>query len=114
MGKGFGCSGCRRTAQTARSRRSREVSDSFVTVTHPFHPLAGQRLRVLFERRGKTTGLAFSCEGGPLGSVMLPVEWTDRGSPAGPQPLGFEELVALASLVRALATRQGSEDRCPP
>jgi len=42
--------GYRRTAQTARFRKSREV-ESFLTVTHPFHPLAGQRLRVLFERR---------------------------------------------------------------
>jgi hypothetical protein len=24
-------------------------------------------------------GVAVSCEGGPLGSVMLPLEWTDRG-----------------------------------
>jgi hypothetical protein len=32
-------------------RRSSEVSESFLVVTHPFHPLSGQWLRVLFERR---------------------------------------------------------------
>jgi hypothetical protein len=68
--------------------------------------LAGQRLRVLFERRYAVNGLAFSCEGGPLGTVMLPVDWTDRGKPAAERALGYEELVELAGLMRALATRR--------
>ena len=88
-------------------RRLGEDSESFLTVTHPFHPLAGQRLRVLFERRYKATGLSLCCEGGPVGSVMLPVDWTDRGKPAAARALGFEELVELAALVHALATRRG-------
>ena len=97
---------CRRTPQTARSRRLREDSESFLTVTHPFHPLAGQRLRVLFERHYKATGLSLCCEGGPAGTVMLPVAWTDRGKPAGQRALGYEELVELAELVHALTTRR--------
>jgi len=76
-------------------------------VTHPFHPLAGQRLRVLFERRYRLTGLGFCCEGGPLGSVMLPVGWTDRGAAPGPRALGYEQLVELTALLRALATHRG-------
>jgi Family of unknown function (DUF5372) len=55
-------------------------------VTHPFHPLAGQRLRVLFERK-LAGGLAVSCEGGPLGSLMVPLAWTDRGVSAADAPL---------------------------
>lgn len=98
--------GFRRTPQTARSRKSREDSESFLTVTHPFHPLAGRRLRVLFERRYKATGVAFCCEGGPLGSVILPAGWTDRGVAASAHPLGYEQLAELAALVRALATRR--------
>ena len=70
--------------------------------------MTGQRLRVLFERRYKATGLAFSCEGGPLGTVMLPVAWTDRGAPAAERPLGYEELIELAALVHALTTRRES------
>ncbi len=69
--------------------------------------MAGQRLRVLFERRYKASGLAFCCEAGPAGSVMLPVAWTDRGRPAGPRALGYEELVELAALVGVVATRRG-------
>jgi len=72
-------------------------------VTHPFHPLAGQRLRVLFERR-LAGGLAFSCEGGPLGSLMLPLVWTDRGDAAA-APLSYEVLVELAEVVAAVKTR---------
>jgi len=99
--------GYRRTSQTASSRKPREVGESFLTVTHPFHPLCGERLRVLFERRYQVTGLAFCCEGGPLGSVMLPITWTDRAEPPGAQALGFEQLVELAALVGALVTRRG-------
>jgi hypothetical protein len=68
--------------------------------------LAGQRLRVLFERCYEAGGLALCCEGGPLGSVMLPVDWTDRGKPAAQTALGYEELIELAALVRAVATRR--------
>jgi uncharacterized protein DUF5372 len=73
-------------------------------VTHPFHPLAGQRLRVLFERR-LPSGLALSCEGGPLGSVMLPLAWTDRGPAAAEAPLTYEALTELAAVVSAVAAR---------
>jgi hypothetical protein len=62
---------------------------------------------VLFERRYKATGVAFCCEGGPLGSVMLPASWTDRDEPAAAQALGYEQLVELAGLVRALVTHRG-------
>src|SRR5438876_6203587 len=98
--------GSRRNPQTARSRRDREVPESFVTVTHPFHPLSGQRLRVLFERR-LAGGVAVSCEGGPLGSLMLPVTWTDRGAPAADAPLTYEVLIELAGAVSAVQSRHG-------
>jgi hypothetical protein len=71
-------------------------------VTHPFHPLAGQRLVVLLERRRASTGLVYVCEGGPRGRVTLPVAWTDRApTPAGHR-LTVGGLVALASLVGAI------------
>jgi hypothetical protein len=95
-----------RNPQTARSRRDREVPESFVTVTHPFHPLAGQRLRVLFERK-LAGGLAVSCEGGPLGSLMLPLAWTDRGPGPAAAPLSYEVLADLAEAVSAVRSRHG-------
>jgi hypothetical protein len=73
-------------------------------VTHPFHPLSGQRLRVLFERR-LAGGLAVSCEGGPLGSLMVPLGWTDRGPAAAEAPLTYEVLIGLAAAVSAVSAR---------
>ena len=73
-------------------------------MTHPFHPLSGQRLRVLFERK-LPGGVAVSCEGGPLGSVMLPLAWTDRVGAAAEGPLTYEVLMDLAAVVSAVATR---------
>jgi Family of unknown function (DUF5372) len=99
-------SGYPRVPQTTRSRRGGGVPESFVTVTHPFHPLSGQRLRVLFERK-LADGLAVSCEGGPLGSLMLPVTWTDRGVPAADAPLTYEVLIDLAGVVSAVKSRHG-------
>jgi hypothetical protein len=95
---------CRRNPQTARSRRDREVPESFVTVTHPFHPLAGRRLRVLFERK-LAGGLAVSCEGGPLGSLMVPLAWTDRGPAGADAALTYEVLAELAGVVSAISAR---------
>ena len=69
-------------------------------MTHPFHPLSGQRLRVLFERK-VPGGVAVSCEGGPLGSVMLPLAWTDRDPAAAGGPLTYEVLIELAAVVSA-------------
>src|SRR5947199_1336673 len=90
--------------QTARSRRDREVPESFVTVTHPFHPLSGRRLRVLLERK-LAAGPAVSCEGGPLGSLLVPLAWTDRGVPAGDAPLTYEVLIVLAGVVPGVNSR---------
>jgi len=58
-----------------------------MTMTSPGSTAAArQRLRVLFERK-LPSGLAVSCEGGPLGSVLLPLAWTDRGPAAADRPL---------------------------
>jgi uncharacterized protein DUF5372 len=73
-------------------------------VTHPFHPLSGQRLRVLFERK-LPGGVAVSCEGGPLGSVMVPLAWTDRGPAAAEGLLTYEVLIGLAAAVSAVSAR---------
>ena len=73
-----------------------------MVVTHPFHPLVGQRLRILFERRRASTELVYVCEGGPGGRVTLPVAWTDRAPAPAAHRLTAEGLVALAALVGAI------------
>ncbi|MGH9119141.1 MAG: DUF5372 family protein, partial [Acidimicrobiales bacterium] len=90
-----------RSLHRAGSSRLSAVSDS-VVVTHPFHPLVGQRVVVILERRRAGAELVLVCEGGPAGRVTLPVGWTDRT----PAPLGHrlaaEGLVELAGLVAVL------------
>lgn len=73
-------------------------------MTHPFHPLSGQRLLVLLERK-LPSGMVVICEGGPLGSVQLPADWTDRGLPAAAGPLTFEVLIGLAAAIEAVRPR---------
>jgi hypothetical protein len=63
---------------------------------------------VLFERK-LAGGLAVSCEGGPLGSLMVPVTWTDRGVPAADAPLTYEVLIELAGLSRLLNRDTGGD-----
>jgi hypothetical protein len=76
----------------------------FVVVTHPFHPLAGQRLEVLYvKRRGPDTVLV--CSGGVSGQVTLPRSWTDRGEPPAGRRLSAEGLAGLATLSRSLQGR---------
>jgi Family of unknown function (DUF5372) len=72
-----------------------------LVVTHPFHPLHGERLEVLFERR-RGGGRVYVCEGGLLGSVTLPEDATDRGRPPAERPLTYELVAELGAVVAAL------------
>ena len=60
---------------------------------------------MLFERR-LPTGLAYSCDGGALGRMLLPVAWTDRAATGRPARLSYEVLAELAELMAAI---KGSE-----
>lgn len=72
-----------------------------MVVTHPFHPLNGQRLEVLFvKRRGADSVLV--CAGGGGGQVTVPWSWTDRGEPARADRLSIEGLAGLAAVTRAI------------
>ena len=87
---------CRHTAGSPST-----VSDSLV-VTHPFHPLAGQRVPILIERRYRSLGHVYICDGGPLGTFTLPEDVTDRGRPPGSLPVDAQALADLAAVVSAL------------
>jgi hypothetical protein len=88
--------------------------DSLV-VAHPFHPLFGQRLPVVFERRCPVHERIFvcECEASLARRVTLPIRWTDR-SPGVvlEHRVGPEGLVALVEVVAALDhPRLASEKR---
>jgi Family of unknown function (DUF5372) len=75
-----------------------------LVVTHPFHPLSGQRLEVLFAKR-RDEGVVFVCGGGVCGSITLPQAWTDRGEPPLAHRLSAEGLAAAGTLARAMGGR---------
>jgi hypothetical protein len=85
---------------------SNELLGSLV-VTHPFHPLFGKRLEVLYVRR-EATGRVYVCDGGEGRNVALDEAATDRGPEPAERPLTFEVLVELAAVVAALGG--GRED----
>src|SRR5215471_19185071 len=107
-----GCTSRKRTASlgpwACQRRRhsavaSRESSGS-VLITHPFHPLSGQRLEVLFAKR-RAGAVVLVGESAELGRVTVQESWTERG----PAPLGCrvsaEGLAALDTLIRSLQGR---------
>jgi hypothetical protein len=73
-----------------------------VVVTRPFHPLAGERLAVLFEKSRSGAERVLVCDGGPGGRTTLPVAWTDRAPAALARRLAAEGLAELVALVAAL------------
>jgi hypothetical protein len=92
---------CRRSAHSARPSKSSPLSESIV-VTHPFHPLVGERLAVLFEKNRPGSERVLVCEGGPAGRVTLPVGWTDRAPARQNHRLAIEGLADLVELAAAL------------
>jgi hypothetical protein len=71
-------------------------------VTHPFHPLRGQRVAVLFERDYPDGQRLFVCEGGPRGSIGIWEDATDRAPAPGSGPLTGDVLAGLVELVTAI------------
>lgn len=98
MGRGSGCWVCRRRRHSAASS-----SDDlgFVVVTHPFHPLIGQRLEILYLKR-RAGDTVFVCSGGVSGQITVPLAWTDRGDPVRRHRLSAEGLAALGAVTRAI------------
>jgi len=92
---------CRRRRHSAASPSD---PSGFVVVTHPFHPLNGQRLEILYDKR-RGAGTVFVCSGGVSGQITLPQAWTDRGEPPLPRRLSAEGLAGLDRLIRAIEGR---------
>ena len=95
----------RSTSVSASSFRASEVSASFVTVTLPFHPLSGERLRVLGQERSPR-GLELDCDGGPLGRVRLPAVWTDRVPQEAAGRVSAGILAELGAVMSVIAARR--------
>ena len=72
-----------------------------LVVTHPFHPLVGERLEVLYVRR-LVTGRVYVCDGGFGRNVALEEAATDRGPEPAPRAVTLEVLVELVAVVATI------------
>ena len=59
-------------------------------------------MAVLLERRYRSLGHVYICDGGPLGTFTLPEGLTDRGRPPDGASVDAEVLADLAAVVSAL------------
>ena len=57
---------------------------------------------ILLERRYRSLGHVYICDGGGLGTFTLPEDFTDRGRSAGESPLDADRLSELATVVSVL------------
>jgi phosphatidate phosphatase APP1 len=82
----------RRSLQTAQTNK-RDLES--LVVTHPFHPLSGKQVPILFQRRLKRGGVIYICDGGEQGNATLPESFTDRGLPPASNVLTVGVLAEL-------------------
>jgi len=95
----------RRPAQTAPDFKSHL---GWAEISHPFHPLRGQRFQVLKERR--TAGIdTFLLRDPDHGTFSIAREWTDRADPSPygwmglpPRRFNADSLFELATLLEEL------------
>lgn len=78
-----------------------------MTITHPFHPLRGERLKVLSSKTFNNRDiLSLQSISGKV--VPIPRDWTDKADPdlyqfLDPLPiLSFSHLIQLSGLIGAL------------
>jgi len=80
-----------------------------LVVTHPFHPLQGQVLRVL-AGRWHAGRLTLFCDARGA-RVSLPQDWTDRGPEPGSEAVSAESLAVLRAVLDVLACRDHDPGR---
>ncbi|MGW1077535.1 DUF5372 family protein [Streptomyces sp. NPDC002537] len=73
--------GRRRSGRWRYRAASSRKHSGWLTVTHPFHPLAGRRVEVLYSMKRGSTRM-FVVDTGAGARMTVPVAWTDRGPAA--------------------------------
>lgn len=83
-------------------------SSGLATITHPFHPLRGQRFKILSSKTFNNEDI-LSLQGSHQGTFGIPREWTDQADidpmqslSEHPPILFFPHLQQLADLISAL------------
>lgn len=87
----------------------------WTTITHPFHPLRGQRFEVLSSKTFNNKDI-LSLKGLSHGVVAVLREWTDKADPSlyqsteSPPILSYLCLHQLADLIAALDQRNSEKE----
>lgn len=97
-----------------------EDRHQLVLVTHPFHPLTGQRLEFVKRRKNWRADRVYVYD--PAGELLsLPAEWTDWMTPDpflvvadGRSPFHIDGLVALVEVIERLGASRPGVKRTTP
>ena len=94
-------------ARSKLTARQYSQSSGWATITHPFHPLRGQKFKILALKRYSEDIL--SLQGSLQGTFGIPREWTDQADinplqslSEHPPILSFTHLQQLADLISTL------------
>ena len=102
------------TGHTPQTTPLHEPASQFVTITHPYHPLRGQQVKVIRICRGSDPDLVIQC---PDGShIVVAMSCTDYATPQDfDSPLDSPHLLDLEGLRQAvrLIARIRQEERDP-
>ena len=101
-----------------RTTRHRRGSETFFTLTHPFHPLRGRRFELVkLDRRWWRWRVFYFDEEGTFG--VFPANWTDLRPPdpfleksQGRAIAGINDLLQLAEVIQKIQ-RQGVNENMP-
>src|SRR2546421_1653008 len=85
-----------RTAYSQHTTPFSKPSVEWVTVTHPHHPLYGQRVRLIRVRRGPDPDLIIRLPDGYHGAIAASL--TDYGGPVDPDLCGAPPLLSIEGL----------------
>src|SRR6516225_8822978 len=89
------------SARPKHTTLSSSSPSGFVTITHPHHPLRGQRVEIVRLRRGNDPDLIVVLPDGRHAAIAL--SSTDYGSPPGSSPaVAAEHLLDLDGLRRVI------------
>ncbi|WP_341314748.1 DUF5372 family protein [Paraburkholderia sp. IMGN_8] len=103
-----GSAGPSPSSRSIRTAQSPNEASGWVEIRHPFHPLRGQRFRVLKQRRVGGIDTLILREAS-RGSFAVPVQWTDRATPEAyerlgtPRRLNLDTLCDLIELIELLS-----------
>jgi Family of unknown function (DUF5372) len=106
-----------RLGRRVRTALSSSKLSGWVEITHPFHPLRGQRFEIL-TYKSTATGAVLTLKGPPGNFLIVPLEWTDAAPPRpfktgdpGTPILDAWLLLKSCEIVEAVSQRE-SEDEC--